>query len=193
MTPFCPNCGHRRKPEDRACEQCGYVFDAADKAPAVPAKEPRGGLARLLIAAVVLVVGLAGAYVFLNSQAGIGPGPTQTTTNAGRIVFGADYNPATLDIIGEVTQFPLSTKVIAWSARFREPAGATTLTLVLASVTGSSELIVDSTDVAISNPAFDVVAHRADLVSVVDGKAGTYVLRYLRGATILAEGRFMLA
>lgn len=144
------------------------------------------------MAAIAAAVAIGGIYWVLNSNAGASAIPSQST-NAGRILFGADYDPTTLAVVGEVTQFPLSTKQIAWSAHFREPAGATKLTLVLASVVGAGEQIIDSADVAISNPNFDALANKGDLVTVVGGKAGTYVLRYLRGATILAEGRFTLA
>jgi hypothetical protein len=208
---FCPRCGTARTGDMRYCASCAYDFQSKPEAgystfapkpdasgwtytpavPAVPAKQGRSGIERLLIVAIVVVGGLAGAYLFLNSNAGIGP---TKATNDGRIVFGATYNSSTLAIVGEQTQFPLSTKSIAWSASFKEPAGATKLTVLVASVTSAgAETIVDTAEVAISNPSFDRIANSGDLVSVVGGKAGTYVMRYLRGATILAEGRFTLA
>ena len=67
------------------------------------------------------------------------------------------------------------------------------MTLVLARVTkGGSESIVVTTEVSISNPDFDLIANEADLATIADNKRGKYVLRYLREATILAEGTFEL-
>jgi transcriptional regulator with XRE-family HTH domain len=101
--------------------------------------------------------------------------------------------PYPLEIPRPTSKFKRTLKEIAWSARFSETAGSTTLTIVLARVgQGGSEELLVSEDVQISNPDFDTIANSADLAGIADNKAGTYVLRYLRESTILAEGTFRL-
>jgi hypothetical protein len=124
--------------------------------------------------------------------------PSETPTIApvhgtGIITFGTAYDSTDLTIPSPKTSFKTTAKTIAWSASFSESAGATTITLILASVSSSGvEKIIDKEDVAVSNPDFDILASKADLASIVGRKAGTYVLRYLRDATILAQGQFKL-
>lgn len=107
--------------------------------------------------------------------------------------FGTGYDEDTLKVTGAKSTFGVNAKSIAWSAEFVEQAGATELTLVLASKrkSGAEESVYQET-ISISNPAFGILAHEADLASIVDHKPGTYVLRYLRGAVVLAEGVFTL-
>lgn len=123
------------------------------------------------------------------------PEPTAdpATEGLGIITFGKTYDPETLEIPRPTSKFKRTLKEIAWSARFSETAGTTTLTIVLARVgkSGAEELLV-SQDVQISSPDFDTLANSADLAALADNKAGTYVLRYLRESTILAEGTFRL-
>lgn len=155
----------------------------------------------ILIAAVALVVlGCSGAATST-------PAPTQVVDQAtpeptldlgtveglGVITFGTDYDEETLLITKPKTEFKKSVKNIAWSAQLSEAAGALTLRIVLARVSkGGAETIIDSADVEISSPEFSLIANKANLALVADNKAGTYVLRYLRDSTILAEGQFKL-
>ena len=94
----------------------------------------------------------------------------------GVITFGTAYDPDDLSIPQPRASFKTTTKKIAWSASLLTPAGATSLTLIL----------------AVSDPSFDVLANEADLALLLDRKAGTYVMRYLRGSDVLAEGQFAL-
>lgn len=126
--------------------------------------------------------------------------PTLTATltpigGSGRITFGVagSLNNETLLIASPKSRFAVSVKKIAWSAELRESAGATTLTWILAKVsTGGSERIVWKQDVDVSNPDHDIFANTANLSLLVDHKPGTYVMRYLRDASVLAEGKFTL-
>jgi hypothetical protein len=114
---------------------------------------------------------------------------------SGLITFGSAnaLDDDTLAINPSRTSFPTSTKKIAWSAAFSEAAGATELTWILAKVGGGgSERIIWRQEVDVSNPTFDLFANTADLSLLVDRKQGTYVMRYLREADILAEGKFTL-
>lgn len=128
------------------------------------------------------------------------PGPviTEAPTDppvieTGIVSFGLDYDPNSLDIVKPTARFKRTIKEIAWSASFSEPAGATTITLTIASVSaGGAEGVIESLDVKISNPRSDLLANKADLASLVGNKVGTYVLRYSRDGTVLAEGQFTL-
>jgi len=112
---------------------------------------------------------------------------------AGVVTFGKSYNAETLRIAHPIKKFKRNTASIAWSAEFIETAGAKSITFVIARVTtGGSESIVFTTDVDVSNPNADIFANKADLASVVDNRAGTYVVRYLREGTVLSEGTFQL-
>ena len=113
--------------------------------------------------------------------------------NFGVITFGLDYDPDTLDIIKPTERFKATYPAIAYSASLTEGAGAAKLRLVVASVSaaGSERVIIDE-DVAVSNPAADIFANKVDLASLLDNKPGTYVMRFLRDATVLAEGTFTL-
>lgn len=114
---------------------------------------------------------------------------------SGLITFGlpANLNEDTLEINPSRDSFKVSNKGIAWSAELSEEAGATTLTWILAKVSsGGSERIIWREDTDVSNPGFTILANEADLSLLVDRKPGTYVMRYLRDAEILAEGKFTL-
>lgn len=114
---------------------------------------------------------------------------------SGIITFGlpANLDEDTLEINPSRDSFKIGNKGIAWSAELSEPAGATTLTWILAKVSsGGSERIIWRQDTDVSNPEFTILANDADLSLLVDRKPGTYVMRYLRDAEILAEGRFTL-
>lgn len=128
--------------------------------------------------------------------------PTERVTEApeftlphgyGEILFGTGYDPDTLEIIGERTRFKATYHPISWSASFIEPAGSTSILLTLSSKSaGGAEATLYSLDVNIANPDFDTLANSADLALVLDNKPGTYVMRYIREGTVLAEGEFEL-
>lgn len=111
----------------------------------------------------------------------------------GVITFGTSFDPDDLSIAAPKSTFKVGSKKIAWSASLSRPAGATTLTLIIASRSKSGvETTLIKEDVDVSNPDFDTLANDADLALLVDRKAGTYVMRYLRDSTVLAEGTFTL-
>lgn len=130
------------------------------------------------------------------------PEPTETLTEApvatippgvGEIAFGLDYDPDTLEIIKPTVRFKATFGAIAYSASLMEAANAATLRIVIASIStsGSERIIVDE-DVSVSNPAADLFANKVDLAGIVGNKPGDYVMRFLRDATVLAEGTFTL-
>lgn len=111
----------------------------------------------------------------------------------GKITFGTKINTDTLFITTVKDTWKTSSKKIWWSASFSEAAGADTLKFIVASRSGSgTEKVLYTEKVEISDPRADIVANYGDLAGIVKRKAGTYVVRYLRGATVLAEGTFRL-
>jgi hypothetical protein len=119
------------------------------------------------------------------------PTPTPTPEGAGIITFGTAFDPDTLEITKPKEAFTAKEE-IAWSAYLIEPVGATSVTFILAKVSkGGSESIQLSQDIDVSSPDSDVFANKVALGDLLDGK-GTYVMRYVRGGTVLAEGRFTI-
>ena len=122
---------------------------------------------------IILVAALLAAGCSSNTPAAVTQQPVveqQTTPEPtldlgveglGVITFGTDYDEETLLIAKPKTEFKKSVKNIAWSAQFSEPAGATTLKVVLAKVSkGGDESIIDSADVEISSPDFSLIANK---------------------------------
>ena len=128
-------------------------------------------------------------------EATVEPEPTLDASleNAGVVTFGKSFDPDTLEISRPIKKFKRKTNSIAWSAQFSEAAGATSIRRVLARVSkGGSETIIDSADIEVSSPDNDLFASKGDLAGMADNKAGTYVVRYLRDDTVLADGTFQL-
>ena len=119
--------------------------------------------------------------------------PPAVDAGTGIISFGASYNTNTLKIIKPATSFKTTSKLIAWSADFSENAGDTSITWLIASESaGGAERVESKHEVDVSDPGADLFANKDDLAAVLDRKPGTYVMRYLRGGTTLAEGTFRL-
>jgi hypothetical protein len=158
---------------------------------------------RKLVAPLCLV-----AIILAGCTSAVGGAPAATDPPAARVVptdppaveagtgiisFGASYNTNTLRIIKPATSFKTSSKLIAWSAELSEAAGDTAIKLILASQSsGGGETVIYRVDAEVADPKFDVIANKVDLASLLDRKPGTYVMRYLRGGTTLAEGTFRL-
>jgi hypothetical protein len=155
------------------------------------------GIVALVVVGAVAWTLIQNGRIVASLQATPTPTPFIAVTTPpalpGPIAFGTGLNSDTLEITGARTTFARSYSPIAWSATLSGPAGATTLTWIIASQSASgTESIVWTQDVNVSNPVFDTLANKDDLASLVNNAAGKYVMRYLRGATILAEGTFTL-
>ena len=124
------------------------------------------------------------------------PSPTVEVTEtptAGLITFGVGVDPDELTILEPSETFAVDAAEISYSAELSEPAGATSLTVVFASVKDSGvESFIYQEDISISNPTFGIFANTADVASVVGNAPGRYVMRFMREATVLAEGFFTL-
>lgn len=154
------------------------------------------------LAIIALLVAACGGGAVTATQPAT-PTPTETPdateapppdiTGLGVITFGTALDEDTLLITKPTSKFKRTAKKIYWSAQFSETAGATSITFVIASKSASgAERGIIKTDTDVSDPGFDLFANGADIASLVDNKAGTYVMRYLRESTILAEGEFTL-
>ena len=120
-------------------------------------------------------------------------GPAVTPVPSGVITFGNSYDKTTLLIDEPRTKFKRADREICWSANFSEPVGAASLRWILARAgSGGTETLKFREDIDISNPEFDLFANCTNVTYLLDNKAGTYVMRYLRKETVLAEGTFKL-
>jgi len=120
-------------------------------------------------------------------------GPAVTPVPSGVITFGNSYDKTTLLIDEPRTKFKRADREICWSANFSEPVGAASLRWILARAgSGGTETLKFREDIDISNPEFDLFASCTNVTYLLDNKAGTYVMRYLRKETVLAEGTFKL-
>lgn len=157
-------------------------------------------MARLTVILLAVLIGGCGGAVAQRTDV---PAPPTIATPAptanpadersGVITFGTAYDPDTLLIPKPLTRFKRTTKAIAWSAQLRDAAGATTIEVVLASVSQSgAEAIIWRGSQELASPDFDLIANKADLAALAENRAGTYVLRYVREGTVLAEGTFTL-
>jgi hypothetical protein len=117
---------------------------------------------------------------------------TPAPANLGTIVFGDSYDAVKGDIVNPKTTFKVGAPV-AWSAIFTEAAGATTITQIFSKIgTGNSEQAVRTTNEQISSPDWTRLYNTYPNMSGMLGGAGTYILRYFHGATLLAEGKFTI-
>lgn len=148
----------------------------------------------ILIAAIVLAGCAAGAPGAPASKAAE-PTPRaspEPVTGTGEVTFGASLDE-TLKVEGEASSFAVG-QAAAFSGNFSEPAGATTLDIIVSSVdAGGAEGVVYTEAVSISSPEFDIFGIEDIVLSTLVGDApGDYVLRFYREATELAEGTFTI-
>lgn len=122
-----------------------------------------------------------------------GPGKPLRPIPPGAIAFGKGFDPDTLAITGGASSFKATEARIAFSASFTEAAGATGVTIIIArrSAAGVDTTLIKG-ESPVSDPTSDAFAEKLDLSLLVGRKPGTYVVRCVRGATVLAEGTFTL-
>jgi hypothetical protein len=114
-----------------------------------------------------------------------------TPQTAGVISFGSACDPVTLRITKPTSRFRTTYPKICFSAKLTEPAGASSVNMVIARVlAGGKEMQVWSQDFAVPNQDSGLLA--GNLVLAAGQMAGTYAVRFLRGGTVLARGTFQL-
>jgi hypothetical protein len=122
----------------------------------------------------------------------VAPTPTPFV-GSGLISFGTGLDEATLTVTGGRSSFPATTKAIAYSGEFSQIPGATTLEFLIAKRSSSgTETQVYKNTIDLTSPESVFIGDRFDLGALVGRHKGTYVLRFVLGGTILAEGQFIL-
>jgi hypothetical protein len=172
---------------------------------------------RVLEVLIVIEIVVVGGYVYLTATATPSPfglGPTQTASLATRpasvavgptvppiparvgsgiVSFGASFDPGTLAIVQPTSTFKRTVTVIAWSAALNQAANASSVTWTIGSRARTGvETTLISEVIPLSNPQATMLADATDLAAELDRRPGTYVVRYLRGGTVLAQGSFTL-
>jgi hypothetical protein len=111
----------------------------------------------------------------------------------GVITFGTSYDPDTLDIPEPLTRFKRTFPRIAWSADLAHGVNGAFVSWVVVRLaeTGDEETMFDVEE-PIDDPSVTSLANAGNLAAHVENVAGTYVMRYLNGREILAEGVFTL-
>ena len=131
------------------------------------------------------------ASVAPSSAVATSSGPTSTPgSTTGTIVFGTTVDSATMSVASPITRAALSSP-FGWIAHLSEPAGATTLSLTVASITANgNENPVSTTSVAIPDPQAKDLVHPPDTAFASLG-GGDFQFRYIRSSDgkVLAAGK----
>ncbi|MGI8829805.1 MAG: hypothetical protein ACR2I5_08580 [Candidatus Limnocylindria bacterium] len=213
----CPTCGKPRAGVERFCPSCGLDYWKAASGSGQPVTTPTqaappdaGGSSRLplvLGGLIVLAVLVGGAYIYLNGVTddinskvanelgGDDPTPRPTPTpelvgGTGQVTFGIGLDE-NLHVEAEQRTFAVG-ELGSFSGSFAEPAGATSLDVIVSSRDAAgAEGVIYTESVSISDPAFDIFGiEEIDLSALVNNAPGAYMLRIYRETTKLAEGEF---
>ncbi len=111
----------------------------------------------------------------------------------GVITFGTSIDPATLDIPEPLGRFKRNFPAIAWSADLAHGVNGAYVSWIVVrrTRTGDEETVFDVEE-PIDDPSITSLANAGNLALHVGNVAGTYVMRYLAGREVLAEGAFTL-
>ena len=156
-----------------------------------------------LLAIVLIVAACEGGGAYATAAPALGQIPQDEVEIAaflpapaggtGRITFGVAYDHETLAIPSERTRFKRTYREIAWSADLIRPVNTSFVTWLVVSLESSgAELPVFDVEEPTDQPGVTVLANAGDLTLLVGHAAGTYVMRYLDGSELLAEGSFTL-
>jgi hypothetical protein len=109
------------------------------------------------------------------------------------ITFGVTYDRDTLDIAKPLTRFKRTFPDIAWRAQLsRGVTGPSVTWSVALRASSGHETTLFSVDEPLDGPGVTTLANSGDLAGLVGHKAGAYVMRYVDGREVLAEGTFTL-
>ena len=126
-------------------------------------------------------------------DAAVAIAPIHEPAPTGVITFGTSYDPDTLGIPEPLGRFKRTFPRIAWSAVLAHGVNSTFLSwvVVLQTETGAEETVFDVEE-PIDDASIINLANAGNLASHLGNVAGTYVMRYLNGREVLAEGVFTL-
>lgn len=131
------------------------------------------------------------------APAGAAVTPTATGKWAGpdkgKVIFGSDFRTVKsggFEILEPRASFKPGTE-LRMAAQFKEKAGATEVEIILSQIDANgSERVVEKAKVDLSSPDSNFYSTTLGTDDVAEG---TYKVKYMRGATVLAEGQFTLA
>ena len=113
--------------------------------------------------------------------------------NLGKVSFGTHYNATSLAIDRGSMTFSRTASQVCWSADLSaSPTHATVREVIVRLTSGGVETGVWSQSDDVSNAADTLWANCEPFEYDVGNIRGSYLLRFLDGVTVLAEGRFVL-
>jgi hypothetical protein len=119
--------------------------------------------------------------------------PAPADPNLGKVTFGTHFNATTLLIDRRSATFSRTASQVCWSADLSaSPTHATVRQVIVRVGSGGVETGVRSQNDEVSNAAMDLWANCEPFEAEVGYVKGTYMLRFLDGVKVLAEGRFVL-
>lgn len=119
--------------------------------------------------------------------------PSPDVSGLGVITFGTGLDEEAFEVTGETGRFKRTYRNIAWVAELDRAVGSETLEWVVArQLKGGAEEVLYREEIPVSDPNHSAFANELDLAFLLDNQAGKYVMRYLVGGEIAAEGEFEL-
>ena len=107
------------------------------------------------------------------------------------ISFGTKLDTTALTLLDSRSSFSAG-DTFAYAVTLNEPAGATMLTETISRQQGSAQVVVYTETADVADPTYDQFANSVsfDLLIPYLGQTGTFVMRFLRDTTVLAQGTF---
>ena len=123
----------------------------------------------------------------------LAPPAAPVDPNLGKVDFGTHFNATTLVIDKGSATFSRTASQVCWSADLAaSPTHSTVRQLIVRVGAGGVETAVRSQSDEVSNADMNLWANCEPFQAEVGNVKGTYVLRFLDGVKVLAEGRFVL-
>lgn len=213
---FCGTCG---KPYDGQATTGSTPPTAVPVSPA-PAPTARSGWSptERLVAVLIAVGVIVGGFILTSGRApGEGGGvaatprttpvPTARSTPApteapgvvgagqagiGEVLFGTGFDSDAFAVTGATSRFKVTYPEISYQATLSRAPGADELTMTISRRSGSGETVAFTIPITMGNPTFNQLANSFDIATMVDNKAGQYVMRFVAGGEVVAEGEFEL-
>jgi hypothetical protein len=154
-----------------------------------------------LVAIAVLQAGCAGAgatpiVIYVTPAPAVATPvatPVPADSNLGKVAFGTHFNATTLLIDRGSMTFSRTASQVCWSAILSAAPKHPTVRQVIVRIgSGGTETDVRSQSDEVSNAELNIWANCEPFEAEVGYVKGSYMLRFLDGVTVLAEGRFVL-
>ena len=151
---------------------------------------------RLMLALIVVLAACGGAAP---TSAPPTSAPTPTANPAwpagdGTVTFGTAFSEDTFTITKPTSRFSRKYSGKVWFiASFSEAPAASSLTFTLTRLSGATEALLWSIPAQISDPRVPMWGNGQTLAELSVTEPGTYVMRFARDATVLAERTFTVS